>query len=176
MKRLAVVILMLVLLAGLAFGQEEKRPTAAVSLELFGGIIAPMGIGAEFFLGPVGLGVEVRGLFLGYGGNFIGTVEPGATVRFYFGDLDSSMFLMAGCSYVTAWVIGEGEAGAADFGILKPKVAVGYNALFGKGNKTRFAIELGGVYMQPVVEGADLDWDVAMPVLPHFLIMFGRAF
>jgi len=174
MKRIVVLVLMLVLLAGLAFGQE-KKPTAAVSFELFGSIIAPMGIGAEFFLGPVGLGAELRFLFLGYGGNLVGTVEPGAAVRFYFGDLDSSMFLMGGVSYVTAFALGE-SSGMAPVGLLKPKAALGYNALFGKGNKTRFAIELGAVYMLPVVEGDVFDLSNLFPILPHFLIMFGRVF
>ena len=176
MKRILVVILMLGLLTGLAFGQEEKKPTAAVSLELFGGIIAPMGIGAEFFLGQhFGLGAELRFLFLGYGGNFVGTVEPGGAVRYYFGDLESSMFLMGGVSYVTAFAIGE-SAGVSSIGLLKPKAAVGYNAFFGKGNKTRFAIELGAVYMLPVVEGDVFDIGNLFPILPHFLIMFGRVF
>jgi hypothetical protein len=174
MKRVLLVILMLALLAGLAFGQD-KKPTAAVSLELFGGIFAPIGVGAEFFLGPVGLGVELRGLFFGVEETFIGTVEPGATVRFYFSDLDSSMYLMGGCSYVTGWAISEGEASGADFGILKPKAGVGYNALFGKSNKTRFAIELGAVYTQWVVSGNTIE---GMPfnLLPHLLLMFGRVF
>jgi hypothetical protein len=117
----------------------------------------------------------VRGLFLGWEGNMIGTVEPGACVRFYFGDLDSSMFLMGGVSYVTAFAIGE-DSGTAPIGLLKPKVAIGYNALFGKSNKTRFAIELGAVYMQPVVEGDIFDVGTMFPILPHFLLMFGRAF
>ena len=175
MKRVLVVVLMLALLAGLAFGQEAKRPTAAVSLELFGSIIAPIGVGAEFFLGPVGLGVEVRGLFLGMQGNLIGTVEPGAAVRFYFSDLDSSLFLMGGVSYVTAFALGD-STGTAPIGLLKPKAGIGYNALFGKDNKTRFAIELGAVYMWPVVQGDALDISNLFPILPHFLLMFGRAF
>jgi hypothetical protein len=174
MKRIVVVVLMLALLTGLAFGQD-KKPTAAVSFELFGSIIAPMGIGAEFFLGPVSLGVELRGLFLGFEGNLIGTVEPGGAVRYYFGDLDSSMFLMAGVSYVTAFAIGEGSD-MAPIGLLKPKAAVGYNALFGKDSKTRFAIELGAVYMMPLVEGDVFDVGTMFPILPHFLIMFGRVF
>jgi hypothetical protein len=175
MKRILVVVLMLALLVGLAFGQE-KNPTAAVSFELFGSIIAPMGIGAEFFLGQhLGLGVELRGLFLGYEGNMVGTVEPGGAVRYYFGDLESSMFLMGGVSYVTAFAVGEGS-GVSSIGILKPKAGVGYNAFFGKNNKTRFAIELGAVYMQPVVEGDVIDIGEMFPILPHFLIMFGRVF
>jgi len=102
-------------------------------------------------------------------------VEPGACVRFYFGDLHSSMFLMGGVSYVTAFAIGD-DSGTSPIGLLKPKAAVGYNALFGKNNKTRFAIELGAVYMQPVGEGDVFDVGTMFPILPHFLIMFGRAF
>ncbi len=176
MKRILVAVLLLVMLAGLAFGQEEKKPTAAISLELFGGIIAPMGIGAEFFLGQhLGLGAELRFLFLGYGGNMVGTVEPGAAVRFYFNELDSSMFLMGGVSYVTAFALGD-SSGVSSIGLLKPKAAIGYNALFGKDNRTRFAIELGAVYMLPVVNGDVFDVSNLFPILPHFLIMFGRVF
>ena len=176
MKRVLLVILMLAVLSGLAFGQEEKKPTAAVSFVLLGGIIAPIGINAEFFLGPVGLAAEVRGIFAAYGGNMIGSVEPGANVRFYFTGVDSSMYLMGGVSYLTIFAIGEGSAGIADVGVLKPKAAVGYNALFGKDNRTRFAIELGAVYMWPVVEGDAVDVANVFPILPHFQLMFGRAF
>ncbi len=176
MKRVVVVVLLLVLLGGLAFGQEAKKPTAAVSFELFGSVLALMGVNAEFFLGHLGLSGEVRGLFFSYGGNFLGFVEPGAAVRFYFGELESSMFLMGGVSYLTAFGIGSGASGVSDVGVLKPKAAIGYNALFGKGNKTRFAIELGAVYMLPVVSGDALDVSNLFPILPHFLLMFGRAF
>jgi hypothetical protein len=177
MKRVLLVILMLAVLTGLAFGQEEeKKPTAAVSFVLLGGIIAPIGINAEFFLGPVGLAAEVRGIFMGYGGNLIGSVEPGANVRVYFSGLDSSMYLMGGVSYLTVFAIGEGSASMANVGVLKPKAAVGYNALFGKSNRTRFAIELGAVYMWPVVEGDAVDASEWFPILPHFQLMFGRAF
>ena len=176
MKKVLLVILMLAVLSGLAFGQEEKKPTAAVSFVLLGGIVAPIGINAEFFLGPVGLAAEVRGIFIGYGGNLIGSVEPGANVRFYFSGLDSSMYLMGGVSYLTVFAIGEGSAGLANAGILKPKAAVGYNALFGKSNRTRFAIELGAVYMRPVLEGDVIPMSDMFPILPHFQLMFGRAF
>jgi len=151
-------------------------PLRLVADEVGGGVLAPLGIGAEFFLGPVGLGVEVRGMFLVLGGNGVGTLEPGATVRFYFGDLDSALFLMAGASYVTGWVIGNGGASTADFGLLKPKVAVGYNALFGRDSRTRFAVELGGVYMWPVVAGEVIQASDLFPILPHILLMFGRVF
>ena len=176
MKRILVAALLLVMLAGLAFGQEAKRPTAAVSFELFGSVLALMGANAEFFLGPVGLSGEVRFLFFSYGGNFLGFVEPGAAVRFYFSELESSMFLMGGVSYLTAFGLGSGGAGVTNVGLLKPKAGVGYNVLFGKGNKTRFAIELGAVYMVPVVAGDAIPSSDLFPILPHLLIMFGRVF
>ncbi len=176
MKRILVAALLLVMLAGLAFGQEAKKPTAAVSFELFGSVLALMGVNVEFFLGPVGLSGEVRGLFFSYSGNFLGFLEPGAAVRFYFSELESSMFLMGGVSYLTAFGIGSGGSGVTNVGLLKPKAAVGYNALFGKGGKTRFAVELGAVYMVPVVQGDAIPASDLFPILPHLLIMFGRAF
>jgi hypothetical protein len=175
MKRVLLVVLMLALLAGLAFGQEAKKPIGAVSFELGGSVVAPIGIGAEFFLGPVGLGAELRFLFLGYGGNVVGALDPGAAVRFYFGDLDSSLYLMGGVSYLTAFAVGGGSAGTSSVGVLKPKAGIGYNALFGKNNRTRFAIELGAVGFFPVAEGDVIPVDT-VPVLPHLLLMFGRAF
>lgn len=179
MRKAILVLVVLLVVSGLAFAQEQqyKKPAWALDLELFGAIIAPIGVGAEFFLGPIGLGAELRFLFFGMQDVFLGTLEPGATIRFYFGDLDSSLFLMGGVSYLTGWAMGGGEAAAADFGFLKPKAAVGYNALFGRDNRTRFAVELGAVYMWPVVSGEVISTeDVMFPVLPHIKLMFGRAF
>lgn len=178
MRRAWLVLVVLLIVGGLAFAQEQqyKKPTAAVCFELGGGVLAPLGVGAEFFLGPIGLGVEVRGMFLFLGGEGIGTLEPGATVRFYFGDLDSCLYLMGGASYVTGWAFGGGSGGTADFGLFKPKAAIGYNALFGRDNRVRFGVELGGVYMWPVLAGEVVETGELFPILPHLLLMFGRAF
>jgi hypothetical protein len=177
MRRILLVLVAVVFLAGLGWSEGEVNPKGAVSFELGGGVIAPIGVGVEFFLGPIGLGAEFRFMFIAVEGVMVGALEPGANVRFYFSNLDSSFFLMGGVSYLTAFAIGEGGAGTAPFGFLKPKAGVGYQALFGKNNKTRFAIELGAVYLWPVADGSVLSSsDIIFPILPHFMIMFGRAF
>ncbi len=177
MKKMLLVLVALIFLAALSWGEgEAKQPLGAVSFELGGAIIAPIGVGVEFFLGRVGLGAELRFLFMAFSGVLGGTVEPGAAVRFYFAPIESSLFLMGGVSYVTAFAVGGEGAGVAPIGLLKPKVAIGYNVLFGKKGRTRFAAELGAVYIWPVVRGDLFDVSNLFPILPHALIMFGYAF
>ena len=176
-KKLLVVLVLVLCAAGLGWSQGGAKPLGSVTFELGGSVVAPIGVGAEFFLGHLGLGAEFRFLFLVMEGAMVAPIEPGAAVRFYFSDLDSSLFLMGGVSYLTAFYAGGGESGTAPFGFLKPKAGVGYSALFGKGNKTRFLVELGVVYLWPVVEGSLITTeDVFFPFLPHFMIGFGRAF
>jgi len=176
MKKMLLVLLAVLFLAGAGWGQEGAKPSWALSFELGGSLIAPIGVGAEVFLGHLGLGAEFRFLFMALSGVFESTMEPGAAVRWYFGNLDSSLFLMGGVSYLTGFAIGEGGAGTSPIGLLKPKVGIGYQALFGKNNRTRFAAEIGAVYIWPVVKGNLIDVADIFPVLPHALIMFGRAF
>ena len=171
MKKVLIALIVLVLVGGMAWSQEESQPRGAVSFILGGSLVAPIGLGFEFFVGPVGIAAEVRGLFLAVGGDAIGTLEPGAYVRFYFSDLDSSFYLFGGSSYLAVW---DSEAGVVDAGILKPKAGVGYSAMFGKDNRTRFNVELGGVWFKPVVQGDIIDSGSLF--LPHFLIGFGRVF
>jgi hypothetical protein len=116
-------------------------------------------------------------MFLGVGGVFASFIDPGAAVRWYFSGLDSSLYLMGGVSYLTGFAIGGGAAATAPIGFLKPKAGIGYQVLFGKNNRTRFAAELGVVYLWPVVEGDLISpSEIMFPILPHALIMFGRAF
>jgi hypothetical protein len=177
MKKMLLVLVAVIFLAAVSWGEgEAKQPFGAVSFELGGAIIAPIGVGVEFFLGRVGLGAELRFLFAAFSGVFGGFIEPGAAVRFYFAPIESSLFLMGGVSYVTGFAIGAGGAGTAPIGLLKPKLAVGYNVLFGKNGRIRFAAELGAVYIWPVVQGDLVDISNLFPILPHALIMFGYAF
>jgi hypothetical protein len=175
MKKILVLLFVLLLVGGLAWSQEAKKPVAALSFLLGGSIIAPLGVGAEFFVGPVGIGAELRGLFLAVEGSAVGTLEPGAYVHFYFSELESSLYLMGGLSYLTAWGVGDGSSGVVEAGILKPKAGVGYNALFGKNDRIRFAAEVGAVYMAPMVSG-DITEDIPFLLLPHVMIMFGGVF
>jgi len=171
MKKVLIVLVVLVLIGGVAWSQEAKRPLGAVSFLLGGSVVAPIGVGLEFFLGPVGLALEARGLFFAYEGSAFGTFDPGAYLRFYFSGVDSSLYLVGGASYLTFW---ETEAGVVEAGLLKPKAGVGYNALFGRDNRIRFNAELGGVGFIPVVEGDFFEMPAL--ILPHFLIGFGYAF
>jgi hypothetical protein len=183
MKRILLVLVAVVFLAGLGWSQEEKaaRPLGALCFEVGGSFVAPMGVGVEFFLGPVSLGAELRlfawqlkELFTETSFWSI-TLDPGVAVRWFFSGLDSSMYLMAGASYVTAIGLSGEGSGTIPFGVLKPKAGVGYGALFGKDNRTRFAVELGAVYFVPFFEGQVINqWPITIG--PHLLIMFGRAF
>ena len=177
MKKTLLVLIVLIFLAAVSWGEGEGwKPIGAVSFELGGAIVAPIGVGLEFWLGHVGLSAEFRFLFMGVSGVLAGFIEPGAAVRFYFAPIESSLFLMGGVSYVTGFAVGEGGAGTTAVGWLKPKVGIGYNALFGKNNRIRFAAELGAVYIWPMVRGDLLSTSDLFPVLPHALIMFGYAF
>jgi len=171
MKKVLIALIVFALVGGMAWSQEESQPRSSVSFVLGGSLVAPIGVGFEFFVGTVGIAGEVRGLFLAVEGDAIGTLEPGVYLRFYFSDLDSSFYLFGGSSYLTVW---DSQAGVVDAGILKPKAGVGYNALFGKDNRTRFNVELGGVWFKPVEQGEIID--MGSLLLPHFLIGFGRTF
>jgi hypothetical protein len=171
MKKVLIVLVLVVLIAGVSWSQEARKPMGAVSFLLGGSIVAPIGVGLEFFLGPVGLSIEARGLFFAYEGTAAGFFDPGAHLRFYFSSLDSSLYLVAGASYLTVF---DTEAGVVDAGIVKPMGGVGYNALFGRDNRIRFNAELGAVGFVPVAGGEF--FDLGLFILPHFLIGFGYAF
>jgi len=171
MKKIALLLIVLALVAGMAWSQEAASPRGSVSILLGGNILAPIGVGVEFFFGNLGVVGELRGLFFGAQGNFVGTVEPGAYARFYFGELDSSMFLCGGVSYWTGW----SSEGVAQGGLVRPRAAVGYSALFGRDESTRFHMELGGSWNLVAADG-DLVEDFPAMILPYILLGFGRAF
>ena len=174
MKRVIISVIILVLLVGGLWAEEEeaKKPTAAVSF-LLTGSFAPIGIGAELFLGNFGIGVTFTALYFGFGGNSIFFLEPGAYAHFYFSDLASSFYLLVGTSYFTFGGSYEGETKLIDAGLLKFNAGIGYNALFGKKGNTRFAVELGPRYVKGVAEGNISEEGL---ILVHFMLMFGRAF
>lgn len=171
MKKTALLLIVLALVAGLAWSQETATPRGSVSMLLGGNVLAPIGVGVEFFLGNIGIVGELRGLFFGAEGNFVGTVEPGAYARFYFSGPDSSLYLSGGVSYWTAWSSEE----VAQGGLVRPRAAVGYSALFGKGERTRFHMELGGTWNLVATNG-DLVEEFPAMLLPYMLFGFGRAF
>jgi hypothetical protein len=170
MKKILVILIILVFIGGLAWSQDSN-PRAAITFNLGGAFLAPIGVGVEFFVPPLGIVGEVRGLFAAYEGTAVGAIEPGAYARVYFNEIDSSLFAFGGVSYMTLW---DSDVGTVDAGILKPKAGLGYGALFGDSNRIRFFVELGGMWWKPVIEGSILDTGALL--LPHFLLGFGGAF
>jgi hypothetical protein len=172
MKKVVVVLVTLLLLSSLAWAQEAPKPRYAAQLVIGGFFAAPIGIGGEMFLGPVGLEAEVRGIFFSLEGVAFGTLEPGVNVKWYFSDLDSTLYLTGGVSYAMFWAT---EGGVANGGLLQPKAALGYHALFGKNERTRFGVELGGVWWKFVADNEIIDF-LPESIWPYFKIYFGRVF
>lgn len=174
MKRILIVTLILLLGAGTAIAQDEAAtPRGSVNF-ILAGSFAPFGVGAEVFLGQLGLGGTFTALPIGAGGNFIVIYEPGAYGRFYFSDPESALYAAASTSYISIAGGSFDEIGFIDGGILRLNGALGYNAFFGRDNSTRFAVELGPRFNQVIVEGDDVD-DVNW-IFVHFMLMFGKTF
>jgi len=171
MKRTVLALLIALSAAGAGWTQESVQRKSAVSFQLGGSFVAPVGAEAEFFLGSVGLSVDTRILVLKLGGEWSAALEPGMSLRVYFNGLDRSLFFFTGVGFLTLWSLGPFSI---EQGILKPKAGFGYNFLLGKDGRYRLALEIGAAWLQTVIEG-DLH-DIVFPLVPHFLLIFGRAF
>jgi hypothetical protein len=172
MKRILLCVLLLFIVAGVAWAQEEQeKPFGSVSFVLIDSY-APIGVGAEFFLGNFGIGATFTTLFFAAEGEAIFLLEPGAYGRYYFGDLSSTFFISTGVSYLTAVGTYKGDVDLLKYGLLKVNVGLGYNAIFGKNENARFSLELGPRYRKVT----DPDYDVSIPVLIHFMLLFGTVF
>ena len=170
MKKIVIVLVVLLVVAGVGWSQEGSKPRYGAQLVIGANILAPIGVGFEAFLGPVGLEAELRGLYFGAGGEYFGTIDPAVNAKFYFSELDSTLYLTAGVGYATFWFAGEGTANG---GLLQPRAALGYHALFGRNDTTRFGIELGGVWWKLVANNEIIDGDLFSP---YFKLYFGRVF
>jgi hypothetical protein len=176
MKKLLLCVLILFVVSGVAWAQEkekkeEKNARGSVSFVLVNSY-APIGVGAEFFLGNFGLGATLTTLFFAAEGEAVFVLEPGVYGRFYFSDLSSTFFISTGVSYLTAVGTYGGGVDVLDFGLVKVNVGLGYNAIFGKKENARFSLELGPRYRKIT----DPDNDVAFPLLIHFMLLFGTVF
>jgi len=172
MKRVTILALILLLAVGLLWAEEgEKKLTGAVSFILTDSL-AFMGLGGELFFGNLGLGATFTGFIVGTSGGTVFLLEPGAYGRLYLGDLSSCFYLMGGASYFTFGASAEGLTSMADARLLNINTGIGYNALFGKKNNTRFSVEMGPRYTLPVW-GEDKGQGF---FFPHFALMFGMAF
>jgi hypothetical protein len=175
MKGTALVVIMAALLAAAAPAQEADSPAAErkgnISLQVGGSLVAPVGIEAEKYLGSFGMAVETRLLVRRVDGEAAGSLEPGLNLRRYFGDPKRSLFFFAGAGVLTLWNF---SPFSLDQGILKVRGGFGHNWLAGEGDRWRLGLEVGAVWLYELKEG-EL-YDILFPVLPHFLLLFGRAY
>ena len=149
--------------------EAAEKPSGAISFILTDSF-AFVGLGAELFAGPFGLGATFTTFMLGDGDNMVYFLQPGAYGRLYLGDLASAFYLSAGVTYFTVVVSGGGETDMADEGLVDFNLGLGYHALFGKKNDTRFCLEIG-----PRMITATTD-DSGTLFFVHFMLMFGKAF
>jgi len=171
MKRVAVVLLLLICVAGFGFSQSSGgSPKGTVSFVLTDSF-AFVGMGGELYLNNIGLGATFTAMALGGTNSLVFLYEPGAYGRLYLGDPSGSMFLTSGVTYFTG-AGGSLDTGIdkADLGLLNVNAGIGYNAFFGTGDKTRFSFEIGPRYVVPVSAdtGSSTGW-----IWVHFSIMFG---
>jgi hypothetical protein len=171
MKRVAILILILLLGTAMLGAQESK--TGSVGL-MFTDSFAFAGIYGELFLGNLGLGATFTALPWGSGDTMVILYEPGFYGRFYMGDIASAMYLMGGMTYLTA--AGSSESGSiegVDAGVLNVNGGIGYNALLGNNNATRFSLEIGPRYSAWRADGDEVFYE---GFFLHFALYFGATF
>ncbi len=175
MKRVLLLMLALLFLAGTAFGQssDQEEPRGAVGFVLLGSP-AVVGIGVELFLDQLGVAGVLTALPIGGGSSFLLFLEPGLYGRYYFGDLSSTFFVTAGTSYLTLAAGSYGDSGFVDGGIFRVNTGIGYNSFIGRDDTTRFSFEIGPRFNRLVTntEGEDtINW-----MFLHFMLTFGKTF
>ena len=175
MRRFILCIVIMLCFTSFAWAQEQeekKNPTGSISFILTDSF-APIGLGVEFFIGNFGIGPTFTTFIVGAAGSgVIFVIEPGAYVRYYFGDIESTFYVTSGVTYLTAVGTYEGNVEALEFGLLKINAGVGYNSIFGKNENARFSIEFGPRYRILT----DPNQDAMFPISLHFMLMFGTVF
>ena len=166
---LAAVLALLV--GGTAFAQEGVKAKGVLSLQGGGSLKAPVGVELEYLIGSVGFGVESRLFVLRSGGDWIGALEPGINLRYYFGEVDGGLFAFTGVSFLSLWQF---SPFSLDQGILKPRAGLGYNWLPGQENTWRLGLEVGVSWLQELVRGDR--YDILFPLAPHILLLIGKTF
>jgi hypothetical protein len=169
MKRTALVVVLVLLIVGTACAQQPAK--GAISLQGGGCLAAPVGVEIEFLLGSVGLSVESRFLVWKFGGDWVGTLEPGINLRYYFGDVDGSLFFFTGVSFLSLWQF---SPFSLDQGILRYRAGLGYNWLLGTEDNWRLGLEVGASWLQELVQGDS--YDIVFPLAPHLLVILGKIF
>jgi opacity protein-like surface antigen len=171
MKRTVLVVVLALMIAATSSAQKVEPVKGIISLQGAGYRVAPVGVELEFLLGSVGLSVESRLFVLKSGGDWVGALEPGINLRYYFGDVDGSLFLFTGLSFLSLWQF---SPFSLDQGILKPRAGLGYNWLLGEQNSWRLGLEVGTSWLQELVQGDR--YDILFPLVPHILLLLGKTF
>jgi len=171
MKGSVLVVLMAILLAGIAWTEEVELPKGAVSLQGGGSLVAPVGVELEFFQGSVGLSLETRLFVLKLSGDWVGTLEPGINLRYYFSGVDGGLFAFTGVDFLSLWWL---SSFTLEQGIVKARAGLGYNWLFGSGGNWRVGLEIGAAWLQEIIEGDP--YDIHFPLVPHLMLVLGRMF
>ncbi len=163
MKKILVLFLVLAVAGGAAFAQQSPDtpdPSGSFTFNIGYSLFAPIGVSLEFFPSQsIGIGGMLNGFFFGAGGGVVWSVNPGGFIRLYFSELDGTMYLNAGVSYLTAGYSGGGSSDWLDGGIMQVRGGLGYNNIFGRRNQNRIQIELGAVYQHMVSGDDDDDYD-----------------
>ncbi len=142
MKKSALLILFCLVLVGFAGAEEDVSPTFSLHLVLLDSF-APIGVGGEYFLGPVGLTGQVTFLPISIDNDFVVFLEPGLGSRFYFREsTDNSFYVGASYHYMAIF----GTFADSDFSGNYSKI----NAFFG------FNTLLGS----KTAPGWPLNWDI----------------
>jgi len=169
MKKIIIALLLVFALFTVSAQEAAEKPMGAISFILTDSF-AFAGFGGELFAGPLGLGATFTTFMFGDGDNMIYFLQPGAYGRLYFSDLAGTFYLFASVTYLKVVVSGGGETDMADDGLAELNIGLGYHALFGKKNDTRFCLEIG-----PRMITATTD-DSGTLFFVHFMLMFGKAF
>lgn len=145
MKTSALLILIVffsLVIVGFAGATEgDESPTFSLHLVILDSF-APIGIGGEYFLGPVGLTGQVTFLPISIDNNFIVFLEPGFGSRFYFRkSTDNSFYTGASLHYMA--IFGTLEDMKFNDDYMKVNAFFGFNTLIGRQNSARLAFELG---------------------------------
>jgi len=170
MKKILIISVLLIFALFTVSAQETaEKPMGAISFILTDSF-AFVGLGAELFAGPIGLGGTFTAFMIGWEGNMVYFLQPGAYGRFYLGDLASTFYLSAGVTYLTVGVSGGGDTDIADDGLVDLNIGLGYHALMGKKSDTRFCLEIGPRMITATTEDAGTLFFI------HFMLMFGKTF
>ncbi|MCG8454330.1 MAG: hypothetical protein MI717_14250 [Spirochaetales bacterium] len=173
MKKTACILLLFFCILFSLLGQEKEEASSPwLSLHMIGlNSWAPVGVGAEFFFGPIGLTAQLTVLPLGVNGNFVFMLEPGIGFRGYLNsNLRNSLYFGLSTHYSTGFGIVRGGPTDIPINVLRINALAGFNMLFGTNERGRLAFELGPRYNIGLVKG-----DTIRPswLLIHAQILMG---